>query len=199
MEKLVEVAHETDADFINAERANTAFIKDRVEEARIITRQSQLLKNDATDLEYSIKFLVGTKTTRLEVLSVLHSLMKRDVIGDLRFEEDNRYFTDYDFILTVFERSSSFIGVEDAIYLKRLRDDPINIPSLNQEEVENRFLMYADAYYNVIDRLDYLIGESENPADLEKYTLLRQRITRKFLRFYFKKFARKFLLSEDEE
>ena len=59
--------------------------------------------------------------------------------------------------------------------------------------------MYADAYYNVIDRLDYLIGESENPADLEKYTLLRQRITRKFLRFYFKKFARQFLLSEDEE
>ena len=57
--------------------------------------------------------------------------------------------------------------------------------------------MYADAYYNVIDRLDYLIGESENPADLEKYTLLRQRITRKFLRFYFKKFARQFLLSEE--
>ncbi|MCQ2960818.1 MAG: glycosyltransferase family 2 protein [archaeon] len=199
LEKLIEVAHQTDADFINAERANTAFIKDRIEEARIITRQSQLLKNDATDLEYSIKFLVGTKTTRLEVLSTLHCLMKRDIVGDLRFEEDNRYFADYNFILTVFERSNSFIGVENAIYAKRLRDDPINSPSLNQEEVENRFLMYADAYYNVIDRLDYLIGESENPADLEKYTLLRQRITRKFLRFYFKKFARQFLLSEDEE
>jgi CDP-glycerol glycerophosphotransferase len=199
LEKLIEVAHQTDADFINAERANTAFIKDRVEEARIIKRQSQLLKNDATDLEYSIKFLVGTKTTRLEVLSALHCLMKSDIVGDLRFEEDNRYFADYNFILTIFERSNSFIGVENAIYAKRLRDDPINSPSLNQEEVENRFLMYADAYYNVIDSLDYLIGESDNPADLEKYSLLRQRITRKFLRFYFKQFARKFLLSEDEE
>lgn len=146
LEKLIEVAHQTDADFINAERANTAFIKDRIEEARIITRQSQLLKNDATDLEYSIKFLVGTKTTRLEVLSTLHCLMKRDIVGDLRFEEDNRYFADYNFILTVFERSNSFIGVENAIYAKRLRDDPINSPSLNQEGVENRFLMYADAY-----------------------------------------------------
>ncbi|MBQ2961920.1 bifunctional glycosyltransferase family 2 protein/CDP-glycerol:glycerophosphate glycerophosphotransferase [Methanobrevibacter sp.] len=202
LEKLVDVAHETDADFINGERVNTAYIKDRFEEQKIIREQGQLLKKDASDLEYSIKLLVGTKTTRLEILSVLHSLIKRDIIGDLSFEEDKRYLTDYKFILTVFERSNSFIGVEDAIYAKRLRDDPINAPSLNQEEKENSFLMYANAYYHVLDHLSRLIEEAHlegNQFNEEKYEILKARITRKLLRFYFKKFSREFQISEDEE
>lgn len=196
LEEMIDAAYMADADFINGERANTAFIRDRAEEARIIKRQTQLLKNDATDLEYFIKFLVGTKTTRLEILSALHSLMKREIVGDLRFEEDKRYLTDYKFILDVYERSNSFIGVENAIYLKRLRDDPINAPSLNQEEKENSFLMYSDAYYEVVHRLEQLIDENEME---EKYLLLKERVTRKFLRYYFKRFARNFLNSEDEE
>ena len=84
--KLTDVALKTDTDFINGERINTVYIRDRFEEQGAIRNERQLLKKDMDDLEYSFELLSGTKTRHLEVLSALHTLIKRDLIEDIRFD-----------------------------------------------------------------------------------------------------------------
>lgn len=189
--KLTDVALKTDTDFINGERINTVYIRDRFEEQGAIRNERQLLKKDMDDLEYSFELLSGTKTRHLEVLSALHTLIKRDLIEDIRFDENKRYLSDYEFILKVINNCNSFAGVENAIYAKRNRDDPVNSPSLNQEEQENAFLLYYDEYERSIDYID----KSNNP-NLAK---LKEFINNKYLRYYLKIFANKFYSNPDNE
>ena len=188
LSKLIEVARNSRADFINGERINTAYIRDRIEEQRYIRDERQLLKEDLTDLEFSIMLLVGTKTNRLELMSALHSLIKRDKITD-PFDEKKRYFCDYDFMLSVVENCESFIGVENAIYIKRIRDDPINLTSLNQEPKKFAFIYHCQNYWDVLSKL----------GNGEKFEILYSRINFKYRRFYFNKFAIKYLNNPEEE
>ena len=188
LKKLVDVAHSTNADFINGERIISAFIRDRIEEQRYIQNNKQLLKNDFSELEYSMALLVGTKTNRLELMSALHSFIKRDKITEF-FDETKRYFADYDFMINVVENCNSFIGVENAIYIKRIRDDPINLTSLNQEPKTFAFMYHCQNYWNVVNRLN---GN-------EKFEMLKLRINFKYRRFYFNKFAIKYLNNPEKE
>ena len=47
-----------------------------------------------TNEEFSFKLVVGENTLGLELLSVLHSLIKKDKINNLRFNESKRYNSD---------------------------------------------------------------------------------------------------------
>lgn len=189
LKKLIDAAKKSGADFINGERVSTYFIKDRFEENPTIRNEKQLLQNESPMMEFSFKLLRGTKTNKLEVLSALHSLIKREKIGDARFREDERYFSDYYFIMDIFDNLNSFLGVEYAVYAKRSRDDPIHLTSLIQEDKEFEFRMYCEKYNEVQAYL--------KSHDGEKYDVLSSTITYKLLRYYLKRFANKFISAED--
>lgn len=188
LSRLVEVAQSSNADFINGERINTSYIRARVEEQKYIRNEKQLLKEDMSDLEFAMTMLVGTKTNRLELMSVLHSLIKRDKITTL-FKENKRYYSDYDFMIDVVRNCSSFIGVENAIYIKRIRDDPINLTSLNQEPKTFSFVYHCQNYWDVLAKFD----------NDEKFDTLKAQINYKYRRYYFNKFAIKYLNNPEEE
>ena len=188
--KLIDVAKENNYDLVNGERVATYFIRDRFEENPTIMNENQLQQLDSSDIEYSFKMLTGTKTNRLEILSVLHSLIKRDKIGEARFREDERYFADYYFIMDIFDDLNSFYGVENAIYAKRSRDDPIHLTSLIQEEKEFEFLMYCDKYKEVQNWLKSKSGQ--------KYEELSSTMSYKYLRYYLSRYAIRFLSAEDD-
>ena len=120
----------------------------------------------------------------MEVLSVLHALIKRDVIGNTLFNECDRYFSDYTFMIDIFDNIKSFYGVENSIYAKRESDDPIKLTSLNQEEKGDTFLLYCNEYKNILNR----INTSKNNEE-EKYRLLKEEMLDKFYREYYQNFA----------
>ena len=189
LSKLIEAAKKSGADFINGERMNTAYIRDRIDEAIEKKYETLLLKEKMSDERFSAKLLVGQKTNPEEVLSVLHALIKRDVIADARFIEDKVYNSDYDFIVDIYPNINSFKGVEKSIYAKRIRDDPINLTSLNQEEKEDGFLIYADEYQKVLDRIN-------NSKDSAKYKVLKEELVNKQRDYFFKRYIPRFARRE---
>lgn len=197
LSKLIEVAKKTNADFINGERINTPFIKERSEEIfvkksnnKIKKKKIPLKQNKLSDKEFAIKLLVGEKTSHKEILSVLHSLIKKDKIGNIEFREDKRYFTDYDFMINIFDKCDSFIGVEEAIYAKRTRDDPVNLTSLNQELLDDNFLLYIEEYDTILNII--------NSKSDEKYLIFKSEINRSLYKFYYSKFSHYFLKNKDD-
>lgn len=187
LSKLISVAQKSDADFINGERINTPFIKDRFDEELEKKNRQLLMKNSLSDEEFSFKLIVSPKTDTQEVLSVLHALIKRQCIGDYRFDEAKRYFTDYDLFRDILSNFKTFIGVENAVYAKRTRDDPVHLTSLNQEPKEDAFLIYANGYLDVVKTIDEL-----NDG---KYALLKKEMSNKYLKFYYNNFSSKFVSS----
>ncbi|KZX11793.1 bifunctional glycosyltransferase/CDP-glycerol:glycerophosphate glycerophosphotransferase [Methanobrevibacter oralis] len=177
LSKLIDVAHKTNGDFINGERINTYYIKDRfLEEFELTT---PLKKKKLTNEEFSFKLVVGENTLGLELLSVLHSLIKKDKINNLRFNESKRYNSDYEFMIDVLNNCNTFFGVEDAIYAKRISDDPINLKSLNQEEKEDEFLIYCSEY-----------KQSKNKLTND---LIKQEMDNKLFNYYYVDFAKNFI------
>lgn len=191
LDMLSEAARKSDADFINGERINTAFIRERFDEQLQKKNRQPLKKGKLSDMEYSLKLLVGDKTNSNEVLSVLHALIKRDIIGNTRFIEDKRYHADYDFMMEIFDGLDTFIGVEDALYAKRTSDDPIKLTSLNQEKKKDSFLIYCDEYNRVLNSI-------KSKPD-EKYRLLKRAMADKFRKSYFSDFANKFYASPNKK
>lgn len=179
LSNLINVAHKTGADFINGERINSPFIKDRAGENLEKKNKAPLDKGKLSDEEYSFRLLVGEKTNNQEVLSVLHALIKRDKIIDYRFDENKRYNSDYDYFKDNASELKTFIGVEDSLYAKRTRDDPVNLPSLNQESKPDPFLDYANAYLDVSKSI--------------KNHPLKSVMAHKYFKYYYNNFAANFL------
>ncbi|PWB88337.1 bifunctional glycosyltransferase/CDP-glycerol:glycerophosphate glycerophosphotransferase [Methanobrevibacter thaueri] len=194
LEKLVNTAKATHADFINGERMATPFIRERFEERFTKKSKYPMKKGKLSDMEFSMRQLVGTKTNKKEILSVLHSLIKRDIIADTLFDENDRFYSDYFFMTSIFPRLNTFVGVEEAVYAKRNRDDPINLTSLNQEDHGDAFLSYATAYRDVLEIVNALYDKTHD----EKYKLLKDEMAFTFFDYYYKVFGPNFLYSDDE-
>ena len=190
LSKLVKVARKSNADFVNGERINTAFIKDRFDEHLSNENFIPLKKGKLSDIGFSMKLLVGDKTGNKEVLSALHSLIKREKIANHRFNEDLRYNSDYYFILDIIDELESFKGVNNAFYAKRRRDDPVNLTSLNQEEKEFSLIFYLNDFKKTIEILNKKSGK--------KINVLKTEIVNKIFKYYYKTFTSKFLNSENE-
>ena len=188
LSKLIDVAQKTNADFINGERINTGFIKERfAEEFDKLAEKKKypLLKGKLSDDEFSSKLLVGDKTDDFEILSALHCLIKRDKIDDLLFDESIVYQSDYEFMIDVLNRMESFAGVENAIYAKRIRDDPINLKSLNQQMGGDKFLIYAEKFKKAIENIDMEV--------------LRDEFASKLFKYYYSNFADNFYANPDKK
>ena len=178
LSKLVENARKTHADFINGQRIETYYIKNRFNEELEVNKPEILKKKGSSDEEFSMKLLSG-QSDNLEVLTVLHALIKRDKIGDLRFNENKRYFSDYEFMIELVNNLNSFAGVEDAIYAKRISDDFVNLPSLNQEKRENKLSEYIDEYKTAKNNL--------------KSNALKDLMAQKIFNYYYTVFSREYV------
>lgn len=194
LKKLIEAARTSNADLINGERYGTAFIRERADEKFLKRNQDPIKQKKLSDTHFAMKLLVGSRTNKKEVLSVLHSLIKMDKINNVRFDENDRYYSDYKFIVDIIPDLNTFKGVENALYFKRNRDDPINITSLNQEPRDDPFLDYAKAYRDVLDVVNAL--NDANPQ--EKYIALKDEMANTFFDYYIKVFGPNFLNSDDE-
>ena len=181
LSKLINVAKSTNADFINGEKIITGYIRDRFsEELENLARDKiyPLTKNKLSDEEFSLRLLVGDKTEKFEVLSALHCLIKREKISDIYFDESVRHQCDYEFMVEVMNNVNSMVGVDDALYAKRVSDDFLNLPCLNQEMEDGGFLVYAQNYkdsYNSINN-----------------SLLKQIMNQKLFRYFYDVYSIKF-------
>ena len=173
LDKLIETARKTNADFINGERISTYYIRERFDEE--LEKTKPIRKDKLSSMQFSLRLLTGLNVAGEEVLSVLHSLIKRDLIGDIRFDENKIYHSDYSFLINVFDNIETFYGVEDALYAKRTSDDSLYEPTLYQSE-ENRFSNYYNEYKNVLGKINNSSGE--------KYELLKKEMANKLFRFY---------------
>lgn len=174
LSKLVDCAQKTDSDFINGQRIETYYIKNRFDE-EFSVNNAKIIKKKSSDEEFSMQLLVD-ENNNLEVLSVLHALIKRDVIGDLKFDESKKYFTDYSFMCELWGNVNSFKGVENAVYAKRISDDFINLPSLTQE--------IGDDY------IFKSIEEYKTAKKAIKSGLLRELMAQKMFKYYYSTFSK---------
>ena len=175
LSKLVRCAEKTNADFINGQRIETYYIKNRFDE-EFSVNGAKIIKNKYSDEEFSMRLLVG-EDDNLEVLSVLHALIRHDIIGDLGFDESKKYFTDYQFMIQLLDNADSFKGVEDAVYAKRISDDFINLPSLTQE-IGDDYIFRA-------------IEEYKTAKNAVRSDLLKELMARKMFRYYYHIFSKK--------
>ena len=193
--KLVEIAKETDADFINGQRIKTYFIRDRFEEELEKRKEKKKVEvKDDTDLYNSIRLLVSN-SRESEVLTALHALIKRSIVTpidgeDIRFDESKKVLSDYAFIVKVLDKSENFKFSDDAIYAKKIRGDQFNSPSLNQS-TENFFGLAMDEYENILPVID-------NLEDSEKRDKLKNRITEKLVRYYLYEYSRQYRSNNDD-
>lgn len=81
-------------------------------------------------------------------ISVHGLLIRRNFIEQLniRFNENFMFYSDLGFIVQLLNHARPGFFVEEAIYLKRNHNDPINFPSLTQLKIENRFEEYMESY-----------------------------------------------------
>ena len=81
------------------------------------------------------------KRSGFQTITALSNLYRRQFLIDhqISFEPSFRYFSDQIFLAQVLEKAASFLSAEDGWYIKRKHNDPINEPSLNQEESDTRF------------------------------------------------------------
>ncbi|MCQ2976738.1 MAG: CDP-glycerol:glycerophosphate glycerophosphotransferase [archaeon] len=192
--KLIEIAKKTDADFINGHRLQTSYVKERFEEMLQNRNNETAKKGKKTDTEFSINLIVDQKSRSQDnILTVLHALIKREIIieNNLEFDEEKEAYIDYPFILDLLQYIKTFKGVENALYGKRISDNPIDEPNLNQM-IEERFPLFIQEYN---DELDYI---NKHPNE-ENYIILKKEIKAKMLRYYIKRFSMQYRSNWDEK
>lgn len=88
----------------------------------------------------SVYYLLRVKKG-IRSITALGILFKTTFIrqNGFTFDENYRYYSDMTFLCPVLDCLTSQVRVEDAIYVKRKHNDPINYPSLSQEESDDRF------------------------------------------------------------
>lgn len=137
--------------------------------------------------EYMVDVLIRSRHA-IRNISVLNVLIKKKLIDEhqIRFNEDFFYYTDVPFVIQLVNYAKSFDRVEQAIFVKRKHNDPINTPALSQiKDSENKFDEFLMAY-----------RYSASLVAPDSY--IRYYLDLKMLRYYTKFFARKIRRSKDD-
>lgn len=102
-------------------------------------RENDLAGNDFSDGPTAV-------LTRPEQFtdSCLGLLIPGELIRNLRFEENYRYYSDIPFMAGLYGRAE-FVNLPDARYYSRKRNDPVWHPALSQEINPERFTEYCNA------------------------------------------------------
>lgn len=194
LNKLISIANETNADFINGERVKTYYIQERFEEELKERKYKPLkMKKNSDDMKFAISLLVLKNRRDIELLSALHSLIKREILtsNSISFDENKRYFSDYSFMMQVVSKSKTFKSAVGSVYAKRQCEDILNYPNLSQDQGEDIFSNSIKEYENNLKTIDF--DDSNTKKSLEK------EINKKLLNYYLKDFSNKFRLSENSK
>ena len=113
--------------------------KEQAQEEKI-QNHLERFQNQDTDRMLAI-YHTMVKRSGFQTITALSNLYKRQFLinHQISFDPNFRYFSDQIFLAQVLEKASSFQYEEEAWYIKRKHNDPINEPSLNQEESDTRF------------------------------------------------------------
>ena len=136
---------------------------------------------------YAFKELI-TKRKSMRSITVLHILMRRQLIGDnnIRFNEDITFLSDYPFLIRVLDKANYFSRNMESHYIKRNHNDSINFPSLGQMKGSKSFVEYVNTY-------KYAISLIPPESDL------RRRLDRKIIYFTIRYFAPKLKRKRNSE
>ncbi|MCR5829368.1 MAG: bifunctional glycosyltransferase family 2 protein/CDP-glycerol:glycerophosphate glycerophosphotransferase [Lachnospiraceae bacterium] len=74
-------------------------------------------------------------------------IIPRKLISQKRFPERFRYYSELTF-MTELSEAAEFVRVSDISYYKRIHNDPINCPSLSQEESPVRIGQFCSSFYD---------------------------------------------------
>ncbi len=124
----------------------------------------------------------------IRTFTVLGSLYHREFVRKHRlfFQPGFRYYSDMTFLCPALEKMETAHGVEEAIYVKRKHNDPINEPALQQEENEHRFEERCMA----VEYTRNLIQEEG---------IIRYCLDRKIVSYFVTRMAKRIRRSKEEE
>lgn len=134
----------------------------------------------------SVYYLLRVKKG-IRSITALGILFKTTFIrqNGFTFDENYRYYSDMTFLCPVLDRLTSQVRVEDAIYVKRKHNDPINYPALSQEESDDRFEERCKA----VETTRSLIDENG---------IVRYYLDFKFIHFFTRSMSKRLRRSQDE-
>ncbi|WP_146913854.1 bifunctional glycosyltransferase/CDP-glycerol:glycerophosphate glycerophosphotransferase, partial [Halolactibacillus halophilus] len=94
------------------------------------------------------------RTKLFKKRSILHALIQKEILIDEidKLVVDARHFSDLSYIARVIEQTSEIVYVSSSIYYKRLRNDPLNHPSLMQEDMLSKLQSYLTMMSVLKDR-----------------------------------------------
>ncbi len=163
---------------LSAERAEQR--RKEIEAKRIEAQEKDdELKRTLSESEYiefkrrqAARRLVSTRKG-IGNVSALHVAIKRSVIveNNITFPEDIRYYADCSFICKALYHSTTFRKCYLSRYVKRKHNDPVNFPSIAQENAPERFDELIKAFDNTMEGL---------PSD----SIVRTIVERKFISYY---------------
>jgi CDP-glycerol glycerophosphotransferase len=160
--------------------------EEKEEETEItIDTESDLDMEENTDIvdlfrnnrDRAYKRLISVKKY-MQHISVLNILIKRSLITEnhIKFNEDIKFLSDLPFLFQILHYADTFEYQPKALYIKRKHNDSVNYPSLSQMDGSKDYSEYIKAYQSITEFL-------------EKDSVLRSLIDKKFLRFYSSFFA----------
>lgn len=122
----------------------------------------------------------------LSSISIIGIMIKREHLNkyNIKFDENMVFYSEIPYFISLINNVQSFTYVEDAIYIKRKHNNPIDYPSLSQLMSENKFKEFITAYKKARK-----ICESQ---DVKKI------LDKKLLDFYIDKFTKKIRRSSNE-
>lgn len=134
----------------------------------------------------SVYYLLRVKKG-IRSITALGILFKTTFIrqNGFTFDENYRYYSDMTFLCPVLDRLTSQVRVEDAIYVKRKHNDPINYPALSQEESDDRFEERCKA----VETTRSLIDENG---------IIRYYLDFKLIHFFTRSMSKRLRRSQDE-
>lgn len=134
----------------------------------------------------SVYYLLRVKKG-IRSITALGILFKTTFIrqNGFTFDENYRYYSDMTFLCPVLDRLTSQVRVEDAIYVKRKHNDPINYPALSQEESDDRFEERCKA----VETTRSLINENG---------IVRYYLDFKLIHFFTRSMSKRLRRSQDE-
>ncbi|MEI3326392.1 MAG: bifunctional glycosyltransferase family 2 protein/CDP-glycerol:glycerophosphate glycerophosphotransferase [Thomasclavelia sp.] len=137
--------------------------------------------------EYKTDILIRTRHA-LRNVSVLNILIKTELIKnhDILFNEKFLYYADAPFVVQLLNYATSFARVDDAVFVKRKHNDPINAPALSQiKDPDNKFNEFIEAH-NYCTML------------VEPDSYIRYYLDAKMVSYYTKFFAKKIRRGKDD-
>lgn len=145
-------------------------------------------KNSYEPEKLDAVYYLFKKRKGFRLISALGNAYKRQFLIDNKifFDESLTYYSDLVFLMEVIKEANVLTFAENAEYIKRKHNDPINFPALSQLEDENRFAERMSSFQKA-------------RSILSQEGLLRYLLDRKIAMYFVHNFARRLRRSEKPE